>query len=94
MIGINAIILPGVTIGPNSVVGAGAIVTKNVPPNSIAVGVPARVIKTMEDFKPIVDKCLPTKLLRRDEKREYLLNYFGNSPEKWLEKMHELDKQQ
>ena len=41
----NAIILPGVTIGNNSVVAAGAVVTKNVPPNTIVAGVPARVIK-------------------------------------------------
>jgi acetyltransferase-like isoleucine patch superfamily enzyme len=45
-IGSNAIILPGVIIGENSVVGAGAVVTKSIPPNSVAVGVPARVIKS------------------------------------------------
>ena len=41
----GAIILSGVKIGKNSVIGAGAVVTKDVPPNSVAVGVPARVIK-------------------------------------------------
>jgi len=35
----------GVTIGENSIVGAGAVVTKDVPPNSIAAGVPAKVIR-------------------------------------------------
>ena len=93
-IGMNTIILPGVTIGPNSIIGAGSVVTKSIPPDSIAVGVPARVIKSLEEYKKIINKCLPTKLLSKDEKREYLLNYFGNSPEKWLEKMHELDNQQ
>lgn len=44
-LGSKAIILPGVTIGRNSVVGAGAVVTKDIPPYSIAVGVPAKVIK-------------------------------------------------
>jgi len=44
-IGTGAIILQGVTIGENSVVGAGSVVTKDIPPNSIAVGVPARVEK-------------------------------------------------
>ncbi|WP_312922329.1 acyltransferase [Stutzerimonas nitrititolerans] len=44
-IGANAIILPGVTIGKNSVVGAGSVVTKDVPDFSVAVGNPARVIK-------------------------------------------------
>lgn len=42
-IGGNATILPGITIGENAMVGAGAVVTKNVPPNSIVVGNPARI---------------------------------------------------
>jgi maltose O-acetyltransferase len=45
-IGANAIVLPGITIGENSVVGAGSVVTKSIPPNSVAVGNPARVIRT------------------------------------------------
>ena len=44
-IGTNAVILPGVTIGQHSVVAAGAIVTKDVPPHSLVAGVPAKVIK-------------------------------------------------
>lgn len=44
-LGIGAIILPGITIGENSVVGAGAVVTKDVPPNTIVVGIPARAIE-------------------------------------------------
>lgn len=44
-IGANSVILPGVTIGENAVIGAGAVVTKDVPPFTLAVGVPARVIK-------------------------------------------------
>ena len=43
-IGANASILPGVTIGQNAMVGAGAVVTKDVPPNSIVVGNPARIV--------------------------------------------------
>lgn len=44
-LGSNAIINPGVTIGKNSVIGAGAVVTADIPANSLAVGIPARVIK-------------------------------------------------
>lgn len=44
-IGANAIILPGVTVGENSVIAAGAVVTKDVPPNTVVGGTPAMVIK-------------------------------------------------
>lgn len=44
-IGSNAIILPGVTIGKGTVIGAGAVVTESVPPGIVAVGMPARVIR-------------------------------------------------
>lgn len=47
-IGAGVTILPGVTIGGNAIVGAGAVVTKDVPKNSVAVGVPAKVIKTVD----------------------------------------------
>lgn len=47
-IGAGAIILPGVNIGESCIIGAGSVVTQDVPPNSIAVGNPARVIKFRE----------------------------------------------
>lgn len=47
-IGTHSIILPGVTIGRGSVIGAGSIVTRNVPANSIAVGNPAKIIKKIK----------------------------------------------
>lgn len=43
-VGHGAIILPGVTVGPNAIVAAGAVVSKDVPENSVVAGVPARVI--------------------------------------------------
>ena len=47
-IGAGATILPGVTVGENSVVAAGALVNKDVPSNTVVAGVPARVIKKIE----------------------------------------------
>jgi maltose O-acetyltransferase len=46
-VGSGAIILGGVTIGEGAVIGAGAVVTKDVPARAVAVGNPARVIKTL-----------------------------------------------
>jgi acetyltransferase-like isoleucine patch superfamily enzyme len=48
-IGQNVVIMPGVTIGEMSIIGANSVVTKSVPPKSIAVGAPARVIKVWDE---------------------------------------------
>jgi len=45
-IGTGAQIMPGVSIGENSVIGGGAVVTRDIPPNSVAMGIPASVKKT------------------------------------------------
>jgi acetyltransferase-like isoleucine patch superfamily enzyme len=47
-IGSSSTIMCGVTIGENSIVGAGAVVTKDVPPNSVVTGVPAKVIRKLK----------------------------------------------
>jgi maltose O-acetyltransferase len=49
-IGANCVILPGITLHKGSVVGAGAVVTKDVPENAIAVGVPAKILKYRTDI--------------------------------------------
>ncbi|WP_297511844.1 acyltransferase [Flavobacterium sp.] len=49
-IGARAIIMPGVTIGQNSIVAAGSVVVKSVPPNSVVGGNPARHLMTVQEF--------------------------------------------
>jgi acetyltransferase-like isoleucine patch superfamily enzyme len=44
-VGTNAVVLPGVTVGAGSIVGAGAVVTENVPPRAVVAGVPARFLR-------------------------------------------------
>lgn len=48
--GTNVIVLKNVTIGDNCIIGAGSIVTKNIPANSVAVGIPAKVVCSVEDY--------------------------------------------
>ena len=63
--GSGAIVLPGVTIGDNSIIGAGSVVTKDIPANVIAVGNPARVIReiTDEDDRMASGKPIPQDVL-------------------------------
>ncbi len=48
-LGANVTVLPGVTIGDDAVVGAGSVVTKDVPARTVAVGSPARLVRTIEE---------------------------------------------
>lgn len=77
-IGTNTIILPGVKIGSNVIIGAGAVVSKSIPDNSVAVGVPARVIKTSDDyFEKIRNESIHLGHLKYKEKDRALMKYFG-----------------
>jgi acetyltransferase-like isoleucine patch superfamily enzyme len=49
-VGANATLLPGVTIGEDSLVGAGSVVTKDVPPNQVVAGNPAKAINTVANL--------------------------------------------
>jgi len=76
-IGLNTIIMPNVTIGNNCIIGCGAIVTKDIPDNSIAVGVPARVIETIDEYyKKNKERCDFTKNMNQKEKKEYIINKY------------------
>lgn len=69
-VGLNTIIMPGVAIGENSVIGAGSVVTRDIPSNSIAVGVPARCIKSTDEYwESIKDKASYTRSLPQLEKQ-------------------------
>ena len=61
-LGAGVIVLPGVTIGENSVVGAGSVVTKDLPANVVAVGSPARLIRNLPDDVATAD-VVPNHLL-------------------------------
>ena len=76
-IGYEAIILPGVTVGDNVVIGARSVVTKDIPSNSVAVGAPARVIKSLNDYK---NKSLKlgdnTKLKSTQNKKNFYIKKY------------------
>ncbi|MES2583327.1 MAG: acyltransferase [Pseudomonadota bacterium] len=55
-VGHGAIVMPGVTIGPNSIVAAGALITKDVQPGMVVGGVPAKVICTTEELVMRLEK--------------------------------------
>jgi NDP-sugar pyrophosphorylase family protein len=53
-LGLNAVVLPGIKVGNGSIIGAGSIVTKDVPENVIVVGNPARIVSTVDKY---LEKC-------------------------------------
>lgn len=74
----NTIIMPGVTIGNNVIIGCGAVVTKNIPDNQIWGGVPAKHIKTIEAYYTQHTNDFDfTKLLNYNEKKNYLLHKYN-----------------
>lgn len=82
--GQNVMVLKGVTIGDNCFIGAGSIVTKSIPNNSVAVGIPCRVVMTIEDYYQKRLQCC------EKEAFDYVLSIherFGRKPK--LEEMKE-----
>lgn len=62
-IGSNATIMPGVIIGNNVVVGASSVVTRNIPDNVVVGGIPAKIIKTVEEYE---EKILPQTIVLKN----------------------------
>lgn len=77
-IGRDATILKGVHIGNNVIIGAGAVVSKDCEDNSIYAGIPARKIKTLQEYyENVKDKADFTLNYSPEAKKEYLLKKFG-----------------
>lgn len=69
----NVTIMPNVTIGNNVVIAAGAVVTKNVPDNTVWGGIPAKQIETIDEYsQKIQDDLVPTFSMSTEQKYEYL----------------------
>ena len=81
-IGFRTMIMPGVNIGSRVIIGAGSIVTKDIPDNSVAAGVPARVIKTVDEYlEQMKKKSLKCGHLQGLEKETVLKRIFGVTTE-------------
>ena len=79
-IGLNSIIMPGVTIGDNVIIGSGTIVTKDIPNDSVACGVPARVISTIYQY---YDKC--------KDNVDYSIGLSRNAKRKYFERKYSIN---
>ena len=79
-IGTGATIMPGVVIGDNCIIGCDAVVTKSIPNNSIAAGVPARVIESVDEYvkkhEHDFDCTIRKNGYSEEEKRKYLLDRY------------------
>lgn len=79
-IGTNAVIMPGVKIGNNCIIGVSAVVTKDIPDNSVVAGIPARVIKTIEEYKEKnIHSFIYSKNISAEKKREFVLEHIENT---------------
>ncbi len=76
-IGHSVIVLPGVTIGDNVIIGAGSVVSRNIPSDSVAAGVPAKVICSLDEYyERNLDKGTFYKSpgMSLKDKRNFLIN--------------------
>jgi acetyltransferase-like isoleucine patch superfamily enzyme len=86
VIGQRAIILPGVTIGPNSVIAAGSVVTRSIPPGVLAAGNPAKPVLTIHQYAEWALAATPDydEEQYRKNKRAFLMKFpMRGSSAKW-----------
>ena len=75
-LGNNSIIFPGVKIGDNVIVGTGSLVTKSIPENSVVVGSPARVLKSIDEFSnDTLKQCISSRGLNEMERIDFILEH-------------------
>ncbi len=83
-IGNNTLILPGVTIGNDVIIGAGSVVTKSVPDGKIVAGNPARIVGETAEFVEKIKKYdVESKGMNNEDKKKFLL---GLSNDKFIKK--------
>jgi acetyltransferase-like isoleucine patch superfamily enzyme len=72
-LGAGVVVMPGVTIGDNVVVGTRSIVTRDIPANSVAAGSPAKVMRTLDEYRSSLEpRVIPTARMDPAAKRAYL----------------------
>ena len=77
-IGAEVMIMPGVTIGDNVVIGARSLVTTDIPSDCVAVGVPAKPLRALSEYRASLEPLtIPTARLAPEAKRRALLERFG-----------------
>lgn len=78
-LGYGCLVLPGVTIGDNVVVGANSVITKDLESNAVYAGVPARKVKSLDEYYLTCEKkALNTKSYSDDDKKNFYLNTLKN----------------
>jgi acetyltransferase-like isoleucine patch superfamily enzyme len=81
-LGVRTLVMPGVRIGNRVIVGAGSIVTRDIPDNSVCAGVPARILKTVDQYlEEVKAKSLHCGHLKGREKEKVLKKIFGVTTE-------------
>lgn len=83
-IGNCVLIMPGVSVGDNVIIGAGSVVTKSIPDNTVVAGNPAKILTTIEEYEnKMISFNLDTKQMNYQEKKEFLTKL---SEEKFIKK--------